>query len=86
MFIDKQILGNLPSRAKQNSRFGHSYDLRTTLVDKGQRILNTLEPGIIMSNHFHRIALETMVKVSGKYIERFYDDNGNFNNELEWEP
>ena len=76
MFFDKAFLDKLSEQAKQNPRLRQSYDLRTTLEDNSQRMLNALEPGTLMPIHRHRNTSETMVMVRGKLIERFYDEKG----------
>ena len=86
MIIDKKLMDELSAQAKDNPRFRQSYDLRTTLEDKSQRMLNALEPGTIMPIHRHRNSSESMVMVRGKLIERIYDDNGNLTKEFVMEP
>lgn len=86
MIIDQNLMDDLSAQAKANPRLRQSYDLRTTLDDKSQRMLNALEPGTIMPIHRHRNTSETMVMVRGKLIERFYDDNGNITEEFVMEP
>lgn len=86
MKIDDTFLDDLTAQAKTNPRLRQSHDLRTTSEDKSQRMLNALEPGIVMPIHRHRNASETMVMVRGKLIERFYDDAGNLTDEFLMEP
>ena len=86
MKLDNQLLDTLSGQAKANPRLRQSYDLRTTPEDQSKRMLNALEPDTIMPIHRHRNTAETMVMVRGKLIERFYDDNGNINEEFVMEP
>lgn len=82
MIIDQKFLDELSAQAKKNPRLRQSYDLRTTIGDNSQRMLNAMEPGTIMPIHRHRNTSETMVMVRGKLIERFYDENGNITDEF----
>ena len=83
MFFTTEILDSLTAQAKVNPRLRQAYDLRTTLEDGSQRMLNALEPGIIMPIHRHRNTSETMVMVRGALIERFYNDDGTLDQEIE---
>lgn len=47
MKIDSTLLDILTAQAKANPRLRQAYDLRTTLEDNSQRILNAMEPGTI---------------------------------------
>ena len=86
MKIDDTFLDNLTVLAKAKPRLRQSLDLRTTLEDNSQRMLNALEPGTVIPIHRHRNTSETMVMVRGKLIERFYDDAGNLTDEFLMEP
>ena len=86
MKITKEILDNLSAQAKANPRLRQSLDMRTTIEDNSQRMLNALEPGTLMPIHRHRNTSETMVMVRGKLIERFYDEAGNLTDEFVMEP
>lgn len=86
MKITKEILDNLSAQAKANPRLRQSLDMRTTIEDNSQRMLNALEPVTLMPIHRHRNTSETMVMVRGKLIERFYDEAGNLTDEFVMEP
>lgn len=86
MIIDNKFLDNLTTQAKANPRLRQSLDLRTTPDDNSQRMLNALEPCMVIPIHRHRNTSETMVIVRGKLIERFYDDAGNLTDEFLMEP
>ncbi len=86
MFFDQEFLDRLTEQAKENPRLRQSYDLRTTPMDRSQRMLNAMEPGTIMPIHRHTSSSETMVMVRGKLIERFYDDKGKLTDEYVMEP
>ena len=59
---------------RQAAEFG---DLRNTHEDNSQRMLNALEPGIVLPIHRHRASSETVVIIRGKIRWIFYDENGN---------
>lgn len=86
MKIDQLLLDNLTAQAKANPRLRKNYDLRTTVNDNSQRMLNAMESGTVMPIHRHCNTSETMVMVRGKVIERFYDDDGNLTDEFLMEP
>ena len=76
MIIDDKILDNLTEQAKANSRLRMALDLRNTLDDQSQRMLNALEPGTVMPIHRHRASSETVVVIRGKIQWIFYDEKG----------
>lgn len=43
MIIDKQLLDSLTEQAKLNHRLRQAYDLRTSINDNSQRILNAVD-------------------------------------------
>jgi len=53
MEIDKELLDDLLAQAKASTRLRQSYDLRNTPGDNSQRMLNALEPGMVMPIHRH---------------------------------
>ena len=77
MIIDKKLLDDLSAQAKASPRLRQAYDLRNTLEDKFQRMLNALETGTIMPIHRHLASSETVVLLRGKICWHFYDDAGN---------
>ena len=82
MTINNQHLSTLSSQTKASPRLRQNYDLRNTLGDNSQRMLNALEPGTVMPIHRHRKTSETVVIVRGSIIERFYDEDGNVTEEV----
>ena len=83
MKIDSALLNTLSSQAKANPRLRQAYDLRTTLEDNSQRILNAMEPGTILPIHRHRGSTETVVVLRGKIRQNFYDENGQLTESFE---
>lgn len=76
MVIDNKILDELSTQAKANPRMRQAMDLRNSLDDLSQRMLNALEPGTIMPIHRHIASSETVTLLRGKIRWHFYDDAG----------
>ena len=81
MIVDSNILDALSEKAKVNPRLRQSFDLRNSVEDKSQRMLNALEPGTVMTIHRHRNSSETMIVIKGSLKEYFYDEQGNVTGE-----
>lgn len=77
MIIDISLLDNLTAQAKDSPRLRMHYDLRNSVDDGSQRILNAMEPGTVLPIHRHRESSETVVMLRGKGKWNYYDDNGN---------
>ncbi len=76
MIIDEKFLAELLEKATESERRRANYDLRTSADDQSQRMLNVLLPGTQVPIHRHRDTSETVVVLSGRLTEVFYDDNG----------
>lgn len=76
MMIDQQLLDSLTLQAKQNPRLRLAYDLRNSINDHSQRMLNALEPGTVLPIHRHRKTSEVTSVVRGRVRQNMYDDNG----------
>lgn len=77
MIIDKNLLDQLTSKAKENPRLRMHYDLRDSSEDESQRMLNALEPRIVIPIHRHTMSSEDVVILRGRAVEVMYDDRGN---------
>lgn len=86
MEINKEFLGKLFEQAVENPRLRQSYDLRTSLDDNSQRILNALLPGTVVSIHRHPNSNENVLLLCGKLIEVIYDENGNEKERIHLDP
>jgi len=86
MVINKKILDSLTQQAKDSPRLRVAFDLRNTVEDKSQRMLNALEPGTIMPIHRHKETSETCVCIRGRFEEYFYDENGNLTDIIDMVP
>ena len=49
-------------------------DLRNSVDDTSQRMLNAIEPGSVVPIHRHRHTSETVVCLRGRIVEEFYDE------------
>ena len=86
MVIDKKILDELSEKAKSNPRLRMNFDLRNSVEDNSQRMLNALEPGTVMPIHRHKETSETCVCIRGHFEEYFYDENGNLTDTIDMVP
>ena len=72
--IDKNLIRELYDKAVVNPRFRMNFDLRTSLDDGGQRMLNALMPGTVVPIHRHPMSNETVICLSGKLVEIIYEE------------
>lgn len=77
MKLDKILLDSVSEEAKQSPRLRMNRDMRTTVNDRSQRMLNAIEPGTVLPIHRHCKSTETCIVLCGSAEEIFYDDNGN---------
>lgn len=71
--IDDELLDNIISEAKANSRLRINYNFHPSLSDKCQRLLNAMEPGTVMPIHRHEVA-EMYILLRGSLTVTFHDD------------
>ena len=76
MKIDKILLDNLTSQAKESPRLRMNLDLRNSPEDGSQRMLNALEPGTVLPVHRHRTTSEVVVMLRGRAVQYLYDEQG----------
>lgn len=74
MKITQAILDSLTAQAKVSPRLRMNMDLRNSVDDQSQRMLNAIEPGSPLPIHRHRKSSETVVCLRGRLVEEFYDD------------
>lgn len=72
--INKEFLESLLSQANDNPRFRLNYDLRTSVVDQSQRMLNALLPGTEVVIHRHPNSSESVVCLCGRMDVVVYDE------------
>ena len=75
--IDKSLLDDLFERAKESDRLRMNYDLRTSVSDNSQRMLNALLPGTVVPIHRHPMSNENVILLQGKLVEVICNSDGN---------
>lgn len=63
-----------------------NYDLRNSVADGSQRMLNAIEPGSPLPIHRHRHSSETVVCLRGHLQELFYDEDGRLTDTIDLMP
>ncbi len=76
MIIDEILLEQLLEQATESERRRSNFDLRTSGSDQSQRMLNVLLPGTQVPIHRHQDSTETVIVVSGRLTEIYYDEKG----------
>ncbi|MCR5696856.1 MAG: WbuC family cupin fold metalloprotein [Marinilabiliaceae bacterium] len=76
MLINNELLDRLTEQAMASPRLRMNYDLRDSVDDESQRMLNAIEPGSIIPIHRHTMTSEDVVILRGRCEEIFFDDNG----------
>ena len=74
MKITQALLDDLTAKAKESPRLRMNLDLRDSVEDTSQRMLNAIEPGSPLPIHRHQNTSETVVCLRGRLVEEFYDD------------
>ena len=72
--INDELLAMLRKQAQGNERKRQNFDLRTTVDDTSQRMLNVLEPGTKVAIHRHLKTSETAVCLEGCLDWIFFDE------------
>ena len=74
MIFDKNVLDTLTAQAQASPRLRMNLDLRNSLEDGSQRMLNAIEPGSVVPIHRHRTTSEVVVMLRGRAVQEYYDD------------
>lgn len=72
--FNNDFLAQLFQQAEGNERLRQNFDLRTSLADTSQRMLNALQPGTVVPIHRHEDTTETVVCLCGKMDEVIYEE------------
>lgn len=72
--LDKDLLSALHERAVDSPRLRMNFDLRTTVEDTSQRMLNALEPSTHVPIHRHLKTSETVICLEGCLDWVFYEE------------
>ena len=86
MVVDKKILDELTEKAKASERLRCNLDMRNSVDDQSQRMLNALEPETVMPIHRHKLSSETCICIRGHFEEYFYDEKGNLTETVDMVP
>ena len=84
--IDKNLISELLDKAVFSERKRMNYDLRTSVEDGSQRMLNALLPGTIVPIHRHTLSNENVLLICGKLVEVLYDVEGNERERIHLDP
>ena len=76
MFIDKEMLDVLSEEARKSPRLRMGKDMRTSVADQSQRMLNAMEPGTEVAIHRHTKTTETVAVIRGKVRQKYYNEKG----------
>jgi cupin fold WbuC family metalloprotein len=82
MVIDAQLLDSLTLKAQASTRLRMNMDLRDSVEDSSQRMLNALEPGTILPIHRHMNSSETVIILRGRAVQYLYNDEGHLINQV----
>ena len=77
MVIDNRLLDSLLEKAKVSPLLRQNFDLRTSVDDTSQRMMNALKPGTEVPINRHEDTTETVICICGRLEEIFYEDIGN---------
>ena len=76
MTLDAPFFNELLEKAKESPRLRINYDLRNSINDTSQRMLNIILPGSIMEIHRHRDTNEIICVLHGSIRETFFNNEG----------
>ena len=76
MKIDNELLDKLTAEAQASPRLRMNLDLRNSVGDSSQRMLNAIEPGSVVPIHRHQKTSETVVVLRGRVVEEYYSSEG----------
>lgn len=74
MLIGNILLDSLLEQACASERLRMNKDMRTSVDDTSQRMLNALLPGTVVPIHRHRETSETVICLKGRLIEIIYEE------------
>ena len=74
IIFNQEFLDDLLVKAKDSPRLRQNFDLRTSTNDTSQRMMNALQPETEVPIHRHEDTTETVICLSGKLEEIFYEE------------
>lgn len=82
MIFNKDFICQLLDNANLSERLRQNYDLRNSAADTSQRMMNALQPGTQVPIHKHTDTAETVICISGRLEEIFYESTNIDNTEF----
>lgn len=73
MVIDQKLIEKLLEDALNSDRLRQNYDMRTSVADTSQRMLNALQVDTNVPIHRHEETSETIICLCGRLEEIFYE-------------
>lgn len=73
MVIDQKLIESLLKNSLNSDRLRMNYDMRTSVADTSQRMLNALQVGTNVPIHRHEDTSETVICLCGRLEEIFYE-------------
>ena len=83
--IDEKLLNRVSAEAKASPRLRMNYNFHEDLSDKCQRLLNALEPEMVMPIHHHKVD-EMFVILRGRINVTIHNDDGEVIQSVELSP
>lgn len=80
MKFDKDFFDKLFAQAAESQRLRQNFDLRTSVADTSQRMMNALLPGTVVPVHRHEDTTETVVCLCGRLDEVIYEEVVSYEN------
>lgn len=74
--LDFELFDQVWKEAEASPRHRMHYDLRDSVEEESQRMLNVLEPDTVIPIHRHNDTSEIVAVLRGKVKEILYDDKG----------
>lgn len=82
MIFNKDFICQLLESASSSERLRQNYDLRNSAEDTSQRMMNALQPKTQVPIHRHTDTAETVICISGRLEEIFYESTNIDNTEF----
>ena len=73
--FNQKLLNALLAQAMESPRLRQNYDLRTSVSDTSQRMMNALQPDTEVPIHKHDDTSETVICLTGRLEEIIYEQD-----------
>lgn len=84
--IDRTLLDEVTTLAKESPRLRMNYNFHQSLDDKCHRFLNAVEPGTVVPIHRHPTKDESFVLLRGKVRVTTHNDDGSIKESIVLNP